>query len=120
MSFDRERLAAGELPVTRDGQEVLAIFDSCLDVKYPISAWIPGSDAPLGFTSEGLYYSDQIHNFDLVYPPKTRKVQVVVYKTPGNKVLAFTSDSYGEPEHCINSLRKNGAFFDIFEIEVEV
>lgn len=76
--FDLERALAGDPVVTREGETILIVFDSGLDVEYPLSAWIEGRIEPYGFRRNGRYTSndEEMSNFDLFMVPKKRTAWV--------------------------------------------
>ena len=125
LKFDRARFDAGEMPTrTRDGRRVLKVFDSGLDVEYPIVAWNEDYDGVCEYTREGLFLTGDYgrpHAFDLVHEPKTRKVRVVLVRskyTPG-KTVAYSGSEIGEVANLIARGRDEGRFIREIEVEVE-
>ena len=63
---------------TRDGRKVLSIFDSGLDVRFPIVAWIsgPGSPNSFVFTRNGYgCYGDTQNALDIITLPEAALFQ---------------------------------------------
>lgn len=67
-----------ERQFTRDGRKVLAIFNSGLDITYPITAFIEGEEGSQTFKTDGSYYADYSCHHDIITRPEV-KPNVVKY-----------------------------------------
>lgn len=90
MTFDIN--APIERQFTRDGRKVLAIYDSGLDCKHPIAAWIEGNNIALRFTKYGDCCWDDSSDTcsDIITRPKSLPLVVTfhnVYPTANRAVL---------------------------------
>ena len=122
--FDRERAAAGEMPVMRDGTEVKRYFDSGLNILLPIAAWPTNYHYPLSYAANGLRSQEITSDADLVHPPKmrkVRKVRVAVYMNGSGEVCSLTNDAAYRGsafDTIVHQRRKDGALIDVVEVEV--
>jgi hypothetical protein len=87
-----------ERQYTRDGRKITALFDSGKDdVKYPVSAWVDGQQAPDGFTRDGKYVADQSGTGnDIVTRPKyrpllTRYIETYISENGSINAVSFTN-----------------------------
>ena len=83
-TFDPARLALGEQPVFRSNRYVLT---KLVSDAVPMAAWALDSldfdlDARtlIALDENGRRHEVLVSDFDLVYPPKTRTLEVVLYK----------------------------------------
>jgi len=85
--FNREKAKAGEPLVTRDGTEVLAYFDSGLDVDFPILAFVRGGKAVSTYTAYGLFYSRPVnHHLDLFMKSQKREYWTNLFRLENGNI----------------------------------
>lgn len=95
---------------TRDGRKVLAIFDSGLDVEYPIAVWIDGELSPRSVDTVGNIYKGEENSSDVITQPiilpDVVKYVGYGYNGYGNIVANCVHDS---KENAISDLIKGFA-----------
>lgn len=87
--------ASIERQFTRDGQKVLAIYDSGLDCKFPISAWFQGWSQALSLCSDGSEISADVKsNYDIITRPELLPLVITfhnVYRLTTNRAVLHDS-----------------------------
>lgn len=130
--FDRERFESGEQPErTRGGWKVLKVFDTKFDqecgekISFPLVAFVSdycGIIHTRSYNRNGKLCDYQDSDLDLVYPKKTRTVEIVLFNFFG-KIYSATEDQFSSREDYdkyVQDKEESGMYHDSFLTEVDV
>jgi len=108
---------------TRDGQKVVALYDSGLNAEFPMSVWLEGGNAPLAYTKKGRFNrSDENDStLDIITrpPPKPLEVRYLQSFLDSNKNFSLRTwfelselRSYQSKAPKLTTLRVERHMFD--------
>lgn len=117
LPFELQKALSGKYKiVTRDGREVDYIYDTGLDIDYPIMGHVKGSDYPYTYTKDGELVVKSESYDDLFLVEEKKKGWVVIYRVC-DSIIARGTTGEKYKNQLEETTKANGTYLKTVEVE---